>query len=226
MLSTPELLTSPISSSPAADEVLIIDLENCPNQIRELQHNLGQYSIVVICYAQSHARIPLDWLIPLTEVINQKRLRIYRMTESGKNSADFGIAFFSGMLAKECPANTSFTIVSNDTDMDHVVHLLQSQERQAQRIGNGKRVLVNEISVSQEFIRYCQFLAKFNTGRPAKRETLRNSIKSQLKNTEEQADKLLNQLSQRGVISLNNSKVSYHNQHIQAFAQALEELTV
>lgn len=202
-------------------EVLIIDLENCPNQIHELKKSLDQYSIVVICYAQSHARIPLDWLMPLNNVINEKRLRIYKMTESGKNSADFGIAFYSGMLIQECPADTRFTIVSNDSDMDHVVHLLVDQGRSAQRIGNSKRIPVKQTQVSEDFIRYCQFLQKYPKVRPVRKEGLRNSIKSQLKYDESSADKLANQLAQRGILSINESKVTYNGSLIATFSNFL-----
>ncbi len=205
-------------AAPGLHKVLIIDLENCPSQIHDLKNSLDQYPIVVICYAQSHARIPLDWLIPLNKVINEKRLRIYKMAESGKNSADFGIAFYSGMLIQECPADTQFTIVSNDSDMDHVVHLLRDQGRRAQRVGNSKRIPVNPTQVSEDFIKYCQFLQKYPKGRPVRKEGLRNSIKSQLKYDESSADKLVNQLSQRGILSINESKITYNASVIASFS--------
>ena len=74
-------------------KVLLIDLENCPSQINELLENLENYSQVVICYAQSGAKIPIDWILPLTKVVNDDHLKIIKMPTIGKNAADFGITF-------------------------------------------------------------------------------------------------------------------------------------
>jgi len=60
------------------------------------------------------------------------------MPNNGKNAADFGITFWAGVFMAQLPQETHFDIVSNDTDLDHVVSLLQSQERSAERIGNKK----------------------------------------------------------------------------------------
>jgi len=35
------------------DRILLIDLENCPSQINQLMKDLEDYSIIVVCYAQS-----------------------------------------------------------------------------------------------------------------------------------------------------------------------------
>jgi hypothetical protein len=107
--------------------VLLIDLENCPDQISQLQEKLEQFSQVVICYAQSGAKIPLDWLIPLSGTVSSNKLKIFKMTNGGKNAADFGICFFAGVLMQQLHKQTHFVIISNDTDLDHVVNLLKSQ---------------------------------------------------------------------------------------------------
>jgi len=108
-------------------KILLIDLENCPNQILELQDNLEQYRKVIICYAKTGVKIPLDWLIPLSSTVAEKKLHIHKMTSIGKNSADFGICFFAGALMQQYEQQAHFVIISNDTDLDHVVNLLKSQ---------------------------------------------------------------------------------------------------
>jgi hypothetical protein len=70
--------TPQIEAATQKYRVLMIDLENCPNQIYQLMNNLEQYSQIVICYAQSGAKIPLDWILPLTAVVNEERLRIVK----------------------------------------------------------------------------------------------------------------------------------------------------
>jgi len=102
-------------------KVLLIDLENCPHHVQQLQKHLKEFSQVVICYAQSGAKIPLDWLMPLSATVHANQLNIFKMTSGGKNAADFGICFFAGALMQQLPAETHFVIVSNDTDLDHVV---------------------------------------------------------------------------------------------------------
>ena len=59
-----------------ASKILLIDLENCPNQIQQLPKSLIEYTQVVICYAHSTAKIPLDWLMPLNDTINNNKLKI------------------------------------------------------------------------------------------------------------------------------------------------------
>ena len=82
-------------------KVLLIDLENCPNQILQLQEDLEQYTQVVICYAKTGVKIPLDWLMPLSATVTQNKLKIHKMANIGKNSADFGICFFAGALMQQ-----------------------------------------------------------------------------------------------------------------------------
>ncbi len=74
-------------------KVLLIDLENCPDQISQLQEKLEEFSQVVICYAQTGAKIPLDWLIPLSLVVSSNKLKIFKMTNAGKNAADLVFVF-------------------------------------------------------------------------------------------------------------------------------------
>ena len=121
-----------------SQKVLLIDLENCPTQIQQLQVDLDHFIQIVICYAHSQAKIPLSWLNELAAAIAQNKLRIIQMAQGGKNSADFGLAFFAGALMQELPIQTDFIIVSNDKDLDHIVHLLKSQKRTAQRIEIGR----------------------------------------------------------------------------------------
>ena len=55
-------------------KVLLIDLENCHNQINQLQNDLVEFSQVVICYAQNNAKISLDWLMNLVTAVNENKL--------------------------------------------------------------------------------------------------------------------------------------------------------
>ena len=141
-------------------QILLIDLENCPSQLSVLLKDLEQYQQVIICYAQTGAKIPLDWLMPLNEMINQHRLKIIKMPNTGKNAADFGICFLAGMLMAEQPQNTHFVIMSNDSDLDHTIKLLKSYGRTAERISLEKgEVTTTIVNIKETTVEgYCQEL--------------------------------------------------------------------
>lgn len=203
--------------------VLLIDLENCPNQIYQLQENLEQFSQVVICYAQTGAKIPLDWLIPLSATVSSNKLRIFKMTSSGKNAADFGICFFAGVLMQQLHKETHFVIISNDTDLNHVVNLLRRQGRSAERIGNKKEekeaAKATEATVSFSPIKiYCMHLVTYSKNRPARKDTLLNSIKNKFKDSPEAAVEVFRLLTTQGAITVSENKVSYNDKKIKELA--------
>ncbi|HEY5139348.1 MAG TPA: PIN domain-containing protein, partial [Methylococcales bacterium] len=207
----------------AGKRVLLIDLENCPNQIQQLMNNLEHYSYVVVCYAQSGAKIPLDWVVPLTATVNNNRLKIAKMPNNGKNAADFGITFWAGVFMAQLPQETHFDIVSNDTDLDHVVSLLQSQQRSAERIGN-KKDNAHLASATNEPVNqfkfdclheYCSHLVKHS--KPAKKSTLLNSIKSKFKANID-PEELIEELIKQGVINVKDDKITYNPQKLNKYA--------
>jgi len=203
--------------------VLLIDLENCPNQLQQLMENLEQYSHVVVCYAQSGAKIPLDWVVPLTATVNENRLKIVKMPNTGKNAADFGITFWAGVFMAQFPLETHFDIVSNDTDLDHVVSLLKSQERSAQRIGTKKETpaLVTaaketETEIQDYLQKYCEHLK--NHSKPTKKETLLNSINNKFKVNNIDPEEIFQELSKQGIITIKNNRITYNLQKLTEFA--------
>lgn len=208
--------------------VLLIDLENCPSQINQLMENLEQYAYVVVCYALSGAKIPIDWIIPLTTMVNSNKLRIVKMPSAGKNSADFGIAFWAGVLMTELPEEAHFDIVSNDNDLEHVVNLLKDRGRSAQRIGIKKEssqpveLAKGNIIREQDYYlqEYCLHLLNHNKSRPAKKETLLNNIKSKFKAYADaiNPELVLDTLSKQGVIAVNNNKIVYNQDKIAQIA--------
>lgn len=210
------------------NSVLLIDLENCPNQIHQLMQDLEKYSHVVVCYAQSGAKIPLDWIVPLNATVNENRLKVVKMPNGGRNAADFGITFWAGVLMSQLPEQTHFTIVSNDADLDHVVGLLISQQRSAERIGTKKEIIplspeVNESVITgqnRQLQEYCLHLVNHNKNRPAKKETLINNIKSKFKENGLSPEELFNLLIRECAISLNSgNKISYNETKIAKLAR-------
>lgn len=220
-----------------ATKVLLIDLENCPSQINQLMNHLDEYSHIVVCYAQSGAKIPIDWMIPLTKVINEGRLKLIKMREVGKNAADFGIAFWAGVLMAKLPEQTHFDIVSNDTDLDYAVSLLTDQKRSAKRCGMKKDVSIPAVvkavstptvvlpkiivpnTLDYYLLESCLYLASMPSNKPVKKETLLNSIQSKFKSDKVDANKAVESLVKNGVISINGNKVGYNQQKINHFVK-------
>lgn len=202
--------------------VLLIDLENCPNQINHLMKSLEQYSQVVICYAQSGARVPIDWIVDLTAVVNANRLRIVKTPGNGKNAADFGITFWAGVLMAQLPEDTGFVIVSEDTDLDHAVGLLKSQGRMAERVGTKKEakpVAASAMEPDQRLKEYCGLLLAHPKTRPGKGETLLNSLNAHFgKQPDVQAEALFEALRRRGVVTVEEGKLVYHEDKLNALA--------
>lgn len=195
-------------------KVLLIDVENCPSQIDSLLSSLEKYSQVIICYAKSGSKIPIDWILPLTKSIENNALKIIKMSEIRKNSADFGITFWAGVLMAQLPEDTHFDIVSNDSDLDILVDLLTSQLRDAKRIGIKKNPILAEeqatstIPINTAVFEYCNHLVSY-TNHPAKESTLLNSIKSKFKLTIA-AEKVYAELIKQGIVKCYEDKITYN----------------
>jgi len=215
----PTIVAEEIDIAQPAVKVLLIDLENCPGKIQQLQEDLKDYTKVVICYANTGAKIPLDWLMALNETINSNRLQIYKMETAGKNSADFGICFFAGMLAQQLGQSANFTIVSDDTDLDHLVSLLISQAHTAKRQGKLKpiasetKVIASAPIVVKDVANgvyiYCSHLINHRSNRPASVTTLKNSICSLMNKNKGMSEAVFEQLVELKVVIINNAKISY-----------------
>lgn len=218
-------------TSPARRQILLIDLENYPSQINELPKILAQYDLVVICYAQSNARIPLDWLMPLNDTINKAQLQIFRMTSNGKNAADFGISFYAGMLMSQQPADAHFAIMSDDQDLDHVIKLLRSQQRSAERLGMRKEEPKATVAVPEPvkvahtdpltplLKLYCSHLITYKKNRPAKKATLLNSINNKLGDEKHHAEAVMQALVKTQALQLLDTKVQYCDKRIVELAR-------
>jgi hypothetical protein len=205
------------------NKFLLIDLENCPNQILQLQKNIEEYTQIIICYAKTGVKIPLDWLVSLSTALNNSKLKVFKMTNGGKNSADFGICFFAGRLMQQFSEQSHFIIVSNDTDLDHVVDLLISQGATAERVGLIKKenIIASDNLQLPPMQLYCGYLIKNSKNRPLTSNTLLNSIKSILNNHPEASKVIFNALIQKKAFIIFEKKVSYNDKKINEIAKTI-----
>ena len=114
-------------------KVLLIDLDNCPNQIEKLSLHIEQFTRVIVSHGGTEPKVPFTLLSPLATPIHEKRLE-FITAGKGENAADFALTFHAGLLVNQLPTNTEFTILSDDTDLDHAVHLLHGKGRKASRL--------------------------------------------------------------------------------------------
>lgn len=207
--------------------VILIDVENCPAHLDDLPSNIEHYARIVLCYAQSGAKVPLGWLTSLAPAIMSGRLNIVKMDKPGKNSADFGICFLAGALMQELPRETHFTIISNDSDLDHTIQLLKKHGRSAERKGTTKqeaKVVVeqeNPILLSPTAL-YCTHLVTYSKNRPSKIDTLLNSIKNKFKDSSSSCDVVYKKLLSSGAVKVVEKKVSYNDAKIREFINSTD----
>lgn len=213
-------VAEPDTQDVSRTSVLFIDLENCPGQMGQIQEHLDTFHQVVICYANSGVKIPIDWLVPLSKTIQDNRLRIFKVSHSGKNAADFGIAFMAGRLLEQLPQDAYFVIISNDSDLNHVVSLLKSEGRHAKRIGKDNLSATSKtIDDDRDLLGMCcKHLMSFNKNRPASIKALTNSLMSKLQICANDGNALVEHLLLLDIISTDeHGKLKYNERNINKF---------
>ena len=203
------------------ESVLLIDLDNCPNQIEQLAQNLEKYARIIVCYGSQPPKISLNLALLLANPIYHKRLEFIGMQKNGKNAADFGLCFYAGRLSAQMSVEqTEYLIVSNDTDLDHAVNLLIQQGCKAQRIGNKptSESAILDLTTIDDMPQKIALIAKeyFSKkstnlkSRPAKKVALLNDIRTFCRNkfpNHEQA--VFDFLEQQAYFKVEGGKITY-----------------
>lgn len=209
------------------EQILLIDLENCQGHIEWLMDDLQQFSRVILCYARTNAKIPLDWLTVLSHVIQQGRLEILKMSQVGKDSADFGLSFLAGRLSVQLSQPSHFIILSDDKALDYVIDLLttygHSAIRKSGKVNSSpseddtvlpaiketvKSPSKTTVEQRQAIYSYCQQLYTSSEKGiyPKSRQALSNMIQSTVRN-EPLAKKILHYLITSSVLKINADDV-------------------
>jgi len=156
--------------------VLLIDLDNCPQQLARLPVELDTFSRIIACYGAVEPRLGLSLVRSLAPAIQEGRLEFVGMRIKGKNAADFGLTFWAGRLLAEMPPDTEFVILSGDQDLDHVVDLLHRENRRARRVGKAGEP---SAAISGDVVRtYIEKRLRPGTPRPKRKESLTKNIRA------------------------------------------------
>src|SRR4030095_10304208 len=201
--------------------VLLIDLDNCPRQIDRLPETLTEYARVIACYGGVEPKVPLGMVPLLATAIHEGRLTILGMQKKGKNAADFGLAFWAGRLAAEMPPDTEFLILSQDTDLDHVVHMLQGANRRVERL-DGKVHRTKRLSADppkpqvetdgDAVTEYCTVYLQPARSRPVRQVTLSQRLRGVCRNHKKSVtpEEMVYGWVARGVVVIDDSgRVTY-----------------
>ncbi|MCP4903072.1 MAG: hypothetical protein GY906_39410 [bacterium] len=200
--------------------VLLIDLDNCPKQVNALPQSLGEFTRVIACHrAGGDPKVPLSLVSLLAGTIEAGRLQIVAMPRAGKNAADLGLSFWAGHLAAELPEETVFVVLSKDGDLDHVVDMLRSINRQAERVTRsssaspecGSNSLQPNHPAADE---YWASLLRIPNSRPGRKKTLLKSIKAFFRQRQPQvsSEDVLASLLERGLVqTTKQGRVTYYS---------------
>ena len=194
-------------------KILLVDIENIQKTEKELLKYLSQYQYVYLVYAKSPVSFSLDGLVQLSPFVMNGKLKVLKMPKVGKDAADFGLAFIAGQLSTQVSAKEYlFEVMSNDHSMEYVIELLKIAKFDAKVIHEKPLVsphVINEvkaeINVDQLVYQYCEYLNKQGS-RPAKLETLLNSLKAILKVNDEVSKVLVEFLKKHKILRLDNNK--------------------
>ena len=189
-------------------------------------------------YGGIEPNVPFGLVRLLATPIHEKRLEVIA-AGAGKNAADFALTFHAGLLVNEMPPNTEFIILSDDTDLDHAVHLLHDKGRKASRL-SGKDQPVNaeskpraksttpktktqtkrtpssgDSSINDAAAKISVNLQELKGKlKPKSKESLLNHIESFFKSNKKlssksNCDAILNILLEQGAIKIDGNKVKY-----------------
>lgn len=191
--SQPETATSP--------HVLLVDVDNCPNEVGNLHELVDRFDRVIAAYAGASPKVPLSLVSLLAEALAGGSLELIGIDRKRKNAADFALAFQAGRLSLEMPPDTEFVVLSDDSDLDNVVDLLRKHGFSVCRSRSAKwdgAVQVDYVMATRQY--YEGRLVKGLT-QPKRRATLRKSIRSFFKKQPEiEPDRVIDQLVRQQIV--------------------------
>jgi PIN domain len=189
---------------------VLVDYENVqPRNIELLQG--GSYKIKVFLGAHQ-AKIPLETARTLQTF--GRDAEYIQIDGNGKNALDFHIAYHLGRLASENPG-ASFYMISKDAGFDPLIQHLKVQKVACQRFNSIADIFPDKeakpVSILEKVDAVIDNLARRKTGKPRTEKTLRSTINAlfvkQL--SDEELDKLIEQLTKRKAIRIVEGKVQY-----------------
>lgn len=200
---------------------MLIDYENVqPTTIESLDH---EHVKLLIFVGANQTKVPIEIAVALQQL--GSRASYIQISGNGSNALDFHIAFYIGQLAAQEP-KAHFHIVSKDTGFDPLIQHLKSKKisiKRVQSISDIPTVKVAQVTATsqQQVIQVAnptkpieviiKHLQTHKSNKPSSIKTLGNTINAIFakKLSELEIASLINQLKIRGIIQVNDTKISY-----------------
>lgn len=189
---------------------VLVDFENVqPTDVSLLSG--GPYKIKIFVGA-NQAKIPLEMARALQAF--GPDAEYIQIDGNGKNALDFHIAYYIGRLAADTP-DAYFHVISKDSGFDPLIKHLKAQKILCQRSKSIADIplakLLKSESIPEKIDAVIDNLAKRKAGKPRTLKTLHSTINALFANqlADEELDRLIEQLKERGVIKVAEGKVHY-----------------
>lgn len=190
---------------------VLIDYENVqPSSLAALAQ---EHFKVIVFVGTSQAKIAFEVASALQHL--GSRAEYVKISGSGPNALDFHIAFYIGQLAAQEPG-AYFHIISKDTGFDPLIQHLKTKKVMAARwqdIADIPLVKATQpAAASEKLTLIIANLRKHGAAKPRTVTTLSSTINTlfQKKLSEKEVSALVQQLQKQGIVTVNDSKVSYN----------------
>ena len=189
---------------------VLIDYENVqPETMAALERE--HFSVLVFVGA-NQAKVTYEVASVLQRMGD--RAAYVKIAGNGGNALDFHIAYYIGQLAAKEP-DSYFHIVSKDTGFDPLLQHLKSKNVSASRVESISDLPLVKVeaskSASERVSAVIANLAKSGPAKPRTLKTLATVINAlfQKSLTEAEVEYIIAELTKKGVVVVNQSKVSY-----------------
>ncbi len=200
-----------------ATRYVLIDLENVqPGTLERLDPKL--YAVFVFVGA-NQAKMPTNLVTAMQRFV--RGFRCIQISGNGPNALDFHIAYYLGRIAAAEP-DASFYIVSKDSGFDPLIRHLSGERIVVRRVpnvdgiaskkpANAKPLEAPAVTPSDRVAEIIDDLKGRRSSRPRTLKALRATINARFGKllTEEELSGIVHQLTNRGIVSLDGTKVSY-----------------
>lgn len=189
---------------------VLIDYENVqPAAIEALEH---EHFHVMVFVGASQAKVTYE-VASVLQLMGERASYI-KITGNGSNALDFHIAYYIGRLAAKEP-DANFFIVSKDTGFDPLLQHLKSKKISASRVKSVTDLPRIKVTASKsDPDRVSAVIANLNQRRasnPRTLKTLGSTINALFRKSLSEAEVkgIISELTRKGIIVVNQSKVSY-----------------
>lgn len=193
--------------------VVLIDYENVQPEARELAELAAEHFQVLVFVGAKQTNVRADFSAELVK--KGKPSELVLISGSGRNAADFHLAFCLGQLAIKEP-EAYFHIISKDTGFDPLIDYLREEKRlfasRRERIGDIPLVRLTKTKGVEDRARLIiERLRKAKSGRPGTRKALSGSIGALFCRmlSDEDIGGIISAMERLKVIAFNGERVAY-----------------